>query len=205
MTTTSPTRVDDELYASAKLVGPVMDRSAAQQIAHWARLGREIEASGQLSYRDITAALEGRVSYDELGPREQAVVRAEWAERLEARRAALDLAATFTAAGHAFAELDDDGQVVVHAPLVGGDAATASDPSTASTSTGPPSSALSDRDEALLGLLADGCSKAEIAAQLDLPVRKVTEEIARVCQVLARDRVHQAASAAVRSPRSSGA
>ena len=40
MGTTSPTRIDDELYASAKVVGSLMSRSAAQQIGHWARIGR---------------------------------------------------------------------------------------------------------------------------------------------------------------------
>jgi len=49
MATTSPTRVDDDLYASAKLVGEVMSRSAAQQLARWARIGRELEASGTVS------------------------------------------------------------------------------------------------------------------------------------------------------------
>ncbi|MGI8947595.1 MAG: TA system antitoxin ParD family protein [Ornithinimicrobium sp.] len=39
-------------------------RSAAQQINHWARIGRELEASGKVSQRDIEAVLAGDGSYD---------------------------------------------------------------------------------------------------------------------------------------------
>lgn len=39
-----PTRIEHDLYDGAKTVGSTMSRSAAQQINHWARIGREIEA-----------------------------------------------------------------------------------------------------------------------------------------------------------------
>ena len=112
MATTSPTRVDDELYASAKAVGAVMSRSAAQQLAHWARVGRELEASGSISARDIARVLAGD-DYDSLSAEDQAVVRAAWAERIAARLADLDLEAEFVAEGHAtVVELDEHGHVV---------------------------------------------------------------------------------------------
>lgn len=122
MATTSPTRIDDELFASAKLVGSVMSRSASQQIAHWARIGRELEASGTVSHRDIAATLAGERRYDELDAEEQAVVRAEWMELLDERRASLDLAAAYAAQGRSYVELDDDGQVVRREPAVSDDA-----------------------------------------------------------------------------------
>ena len=112
MATTSPARIDDELYASAKLVGSVMSRSASQQVAHWARIGRALEASGIVSPKAIAEVLTGDRRYDELGVEEQAVVRAEWAERIEERRTGLDLAATFAAEGRSFVELDDDDNVI---------------------------------------------------------------------------------------------
>lgn len=124
MATTSPTRVDDELYASAKLVGGVMSRSAAQQIAHWARIGRELEASHTVSHRAIGDVLEGRRDYDRLSEREQAVVRAEWAERITAQREGLDFEQEFAASGRSYVELDADGNVVRH-PAHGGESATA--------------------------------------------------------------------------------
>lgn len=112
MATTSPTRIDDEVFATAQMVGEVAGRSASQQVAHWARIGREIEASASLSTRDILGVLAGRRNYDTLTVEEQAVVRAEWAERIDARREALNLATVFAAEGRSYVEADDDGNVL---------------------------------------------------------------------------------------------
>lgn len=112
MATTSPARIDDDLYASAKLAGEVQSRSASQQVVHWARIGREIEASASIAYRDIAEVLAGSRPYDALGAEEQAVVRAEWSARMDAVRASLNLAEQFAAAGRTWVELDDDGNVV---------------------------------------------------------------------------------------------
>jgi hypothetical protein len=112
MATTSPARIDDELYASAKLAGSVQSRSASQQVAHWARIGREIEASSSISPKDISAVLAGSRSYDSLDAKEQAVVRAAWSARMDELRSDLDLAERFTASGRSWVELDDKGRVV---------------------------------------------------------------------------------------------
>lgn len=107
-----PTRVDGDLFDAAKSVGAVNSRSAAQQINHWARIGREFEASGRVSQRDIEHVLAGDGSYDELGEREQAIVRAAWDEQVAARIAALDLEAELTDAGDTWSEADESGHVV---------------------------------------------------------------------------------------------
>src|SRR4051812_45095142 len=112
MATTSPARIDDDLYASAKLAGSVQSRSASQQVAHWARIGREIEASSSISHKEIAAVLAGSRSYDDLEPKEQAVVRAEWSARMDDARQGLDLAAQLAASGRTWVELDDRGRVV---------------------------------------------------------------------------------------------
>lgn len=118
MATTSPIRIDDDLYASAKIVGPVMSRSAAQQIAHWARIGREVEATGSISHQAVADMLSKGRTYDSLNAYEQAIVRAEWTERMDARRRALDLAQEFHDQGRFDVELDDDGQVRGSDPAV---------------------------------------------------------------------------------------
>lgn len=118
MATTSPTRIEDELYSSAKIVGHLMSRSAAQQIAHWARIGRELEFADSVSQRDIAEVLAGRREYDRLTSYEQAVVRAEWAERIAAQRDALDLSLEFAREGRSYVELDEDGGVVRREPSV---------------------------------------------------------------------------------------
>lgn len=112
MATTSPARIDDDLYASAKIAGAVQSRSASQQVAHWARVGREIEASASISHKDIAEVLAGSRSYDMLSAKEQAVVRAEWSVRMHTRREALDLAEHFATSGRTWVELDDDGDIV---------------------------------------------------------------------------------------------
>lgn len=108
---TTPTRVDEDLFASAQLVGPLMERSAAQQLVHWARVGREVEAAADVSHREIAEVLAHRRSYDELSSREQAVVRAEWTERIAARRKALNLAQKFAETDRGYVELGPDGEV----------------------------------------------------------------------------------------------
>lgn len=112
MASTSPARIDDDLYASAKLAGSVQSRSASQQVAHWARIGREIEASGSISAAEIHEVLSGSRSYDSLTAHEQAQIRAEWRVRMDERRRALDLAERFESEGRTWVELDDAGQVV---------------------------------------------------------------------------------------------
>ena len=110
--TTMPTRIDGDLFEAAKAAGVVMSRSAAQQLNHWARLGRELEAARGLNHRDIARVLAGEVSYDSLADPEQAVVRSVWDERIDVARASLALAAEFEAAGESWSEADDDGAVV---------------------------------------------------------------------------------------------
>lgn len=113
--TTMPTRIEVDLYDAAKHVGTVMSRSAAQQINHWARIGRELEASAGVSHRVIAQVLAGRSSYDTLNEREQALVRAEWDERAAQTRAGLNLATEFEGAGvTSWVEADAHGNTVVH-------------------------------------------------------------------------------------------
>ena len=107
-----PTRVDGDLFDAAKSLGAVNSRSAAQQINHWARIGREFEASGRVSQRDIERVLVGDGSYDALGEREQAIVRASWDEQVAARIAALDFETEFADAGETWSEADEAGRLI---------------------------------------------------------------------------------------------
>jgi hypothetical protein len=116
MSSTIPTRFDAELFAAAKAAGSRTHRSAAQQIAYWARLGRELEASASISSRDIDRVLAGQMPYDELAERDQAVVRTAWGEAIDDRIESLDLRTALAAEGRGHAsELDADGAVTVRA------------------------------------------------------------------------------------------
>lgn len=116
MATSTPLRVDADIYALASTVAPAMSRSTAQQVSHWARIGKELEASPGVSLRAIELVLACEASYDDLNSHEQAIVRAEWAERTEERRRTLNLATEFAAEGRSYVELDDDGNIVRHEP-----------------------------------------------------------------------------------------
>jgi hypothetical protein len=108
----TPTRVSQALYDDAKVAGDVLSRSTAQQIDHWARIGREVEASPDISASAVAEVLRGRRSYDTLSnPDEQAVVRAAWAERIEQLHAELDMRKVV--GGRSYAELDESGNVVI--------------------------------------------------------------------------------------------
>ena len=111
----TPIRIDDELYNAAKAVAPTRDRSAAQQVAYWAHIGRELEASGAISAGAINDVLVGRRRYDSLGPEDQAVVRAVWAERLDAMAGGINLAQQFVAEGRrTWVDIDQDGSLIWH-------------------------------------------------------------------------------------------
>ena len=117
MALSNPIRIDDGIYASAKAAAPAMDRSAAQQVSHWARIGREMERSREIPHREIAAVLNGEAHYDDFeDPRAQAIVRASWAEQFKQWRETLDLEAEFIAKGLPYAELNESGEAVVHEP-----------------------------------------------------------------------------------------
>lgn len=115
-TPSTPIRIDADLYAAATAVGPLMSRSAAQQVAHWARIGREVEASPEVSIHDVAQVLGGAKDYDALGAEEQAVIRTYWKERMAELIAALRLDREFAAAGRPYVELDERGRVVRRDP-----------------------------------------------------------------------------------------
>ena len=115
-TAAAPIRLDRELAAAARDAAQTMSRSVAEQVSHWARLGRELERSPHVSVAQVQAVLRGDAPYDGLGVHEQAVVRTHWDESLAATLATLNLADAFAAEGHRYADVGKDGQIQVTAP-----------------------------------------------------------------------------------------
>ena len=93
-----------------------MSRSLSQQIAHRARIGRELERSPGVTVTAVLGVLDGNAGYDDLNVQEQAVVRAEWAERIDKTRSELRLDRLLAEQGREVVELDADGAVVVRNP-----------------------------------------------------------------------------------------
>lgn len=110
---TMPTRIDGELFGAAKAAGEIQSRSAAQQLDHWARIGRELEASPMITHGAINRVLTGQEAYDGLPEREQAVVRVTWDEQISAKIAKLDFEKRLGGAGRPWAEADAEGNTVV--------------------------------------------------------------------------------------------
>ncbi|MBT9597070.1 MAG: hypothetical protein IV094_13895 [Vitreoscilla sp.] len=118
VTAAAPIRLDRELAAAARDAAQTMSRSVAEQVSHWARLGRELERSPHVSVAEVQAVLRGARPYDALNTQEQAVVRATWDEGITATLAGLDLSRDFAAVGHRYAELDEHGALRVVTPPV---------------------------------------------------------------------------------------
>lgn len=108
-----PTRLPEDLYEAARREAVRANRSTAQQITDWARLGRESESAPDVSVRDVRRVLAGRSPSTSLNEREQAVVRAEWDERITEGIAELDFEAEFTASGDTWVVGDGKGGAVV--------------------------------------------------------------------------------------------
>lgn len=112
---TPPTRLPDDLYEAAKSAAAVGGRSVAQQVAHWARVGRQLEASPHVSWSDIERVRAGDASYDTLGEREQALMRTEWDARI-ARASGTDLTGELESTGLPWVEGDDEGRLTATRP-----------------------------------------------------------------------------------------
>lgn len=115
MALSPPTRIDDDVYADARATAAVMSRSVAQQVSHWARLGRALEVGG-IATDDAAKVLDGSRAYDEISGPAQAMVRTAWAEQIDAAIDDLDLPGEFAADGRGWVEADADGNVIEHPP-----------------------------------------------------------------------------------------
>jgi len=109
-------RLDAELTRSAEPVAAKMSRSVPEQIAHWARIGRELERNPEVSVAQVRKVLDAAAEYDALPPREQALARAAWLERMQVLAEGLNLAQEFAGSGYRHAEADEAGRVTIHEP-----------------------------------------------------------------------------------------
>lgn len=118
-TTSTPTRLNKDVYAAAKVAASLTGRTVAEQLSHWAKVGSEVEAIAllELRHRRQTAQdlLEGR-DYDDLSADEQALVRTAWDEEMDERLATSDIPSDKHAAGQPVITLDEAGNVVRHLP-----------------------------------------------------------------------------------------
>ncbi|MDD9910807.1 MAG: hypothetical protein OXR62_14105 [Ahrensia sp.] len=66
-------KLADDIMDVVRSESAVQSRSVAGQLAHWVKIGRAIEQSGTYDHHNVTAALEGKLSPDDLTAGEQDV------------------------------------------------------------------------------------------------------------------------------------
>jgi hypothetical protein len=110
------TRFSSELVDAATAEGERENRSARQQLEHWARVGREVSNQRHVARRRVEAALAGRTPLRELTAEEGVVFNAEVAAALEESLAQGNHVADRAAQGRTTIALDEQGRVVKHLP-----------------------------------------------------------------------------------------
>ena len=116
MAATHPTRVAADLAESAARVGRLESRSAAQQIDHWARLGRNISMHQSAARRRIEAVLSGDLPLRDLSPDEHVVFAAELDVAIAEAAQGTSFGAALAGEGVTTVALDAEGRLVRHSP-----------------------------------------------------------------------------------------
>lgn len=111
-----PARIDDDLFEAARSTGRVSQRSAVQQLQHWARVGMELESSSNVSAALVERILAGDVDYDHTPEAVQASVRVAWLELIDADADSLDLAAEAADSDRPWIGADADGTAIRRDP-----------------------------------------------------------------------------------------
>jgi len=111
-----PTRVPSDLLDSAATEGAKENRSAKQQLEHWARVGRAVCAGQTTSRRRVEAALAGVLPVERLSDEEGMVFDAETQARVEERLRTTNLGAVLAARGVTTVALNEQGELTEYQP-----------------------------------------------------------------------------------------
>ncbi len=111
-----PTRIAPDVFAAAQEVGIREDRSAAEQVNHWARVGQSVALHQSASRRRIEAVLMGALPMSVLRPDELEIVNGELDALITAKALATPLGAAVSADGVTTVALDDQGRFVEYRP-----------------------------------------------------------------------------------------
>jgi hypothetical protein len=111
-----PTRVPSDLFDSAIVEGAKENRSAKQQLEHWARVGRSVCARQTASRHRVEAALAGTLPPEHLSEEEGTVFDSEVQSRLDERLQMTDLGAVLAARGVTTVALNEQGELTEYRP-----------------------------------------------------------------------------------------
>lgn len=110
------TRFDVELFEAAADEGRLENRSARQQLEHWARLGRELSAHETAARRRIAAAVRGEMPLSSLASEERFVANVELDVAIRERAAAASFGRALLKAGTTAVALDEHGVLTEFQP-----------------------------------------------------------------------------------------
>ncbi len=111
-----PTRIPSDLFDSAVVEGAKENRSAKQQLEHWARVGRSVCARQTASRHRVEAALAGALPPEHLSDEEGIVFDSEVQSRLEARLRTTNLGAVLAAREVTTVALNEQGELTEYQP-----------------------------------------------------------------------------------------
>ncbi|HEX2015517.1 MAG TPA: hypothetical protein VGN69_02400 [Solirubrobacteraceae bacterium] len=106
-----PTRIPSDLFDSAIVEGAKGNRSAKQQLEHWARVGKAVCAQQTSARRRVEAVLAGNLPVEQLSEAEAVVFDAETQARVEARLQGTDLGTVLAARGVTTVALNEQGKL----------------------------------------------------------------------------------------------
>lgn len=112
----TPTRVNADIAAAAAAVAPAENRTTAEQINYWVRLGMQVERTASTTSRRVLAVVAGEAQFSTLIPEERTVAHASIDARIAERAAAQRFGPAARKAGRVTVSIDDDGTLVEFAP-----------------------------------------------------------------------------------------
>jgi hypothetical protein len=108
----TPTRVAGDVAATASAVAAAENRSVAEQISYWARIGMSLERAGSLAHRRVLAAAAGEEPFAGLDAKERAAAHALVDARIAELAASQSFGRAARAEGQTTVSLDDEGNLV---------------------------------------------------------------------------------------------
>lgn len=113
---TSSTRVATEVALWAAAVAEAEDRSVAEQITYWARIGMQVERSGSVAARRLRAVVSGDAQFATLSEPERATAHALIDAQIAGRVSRGRFGARSRSAGQTTVSVDDDGRLIEITP-----------------------------------------------------------------------------------------
>jgi hypothetical protein len=111
-----PTRVAEDVAATAASVASGEHRTVTEQINHWARLGMQVERAASVTGRRALAVVAGDAQFSTLTQDERTIAHGTIDARIAERVAELRFGPAARKAGQVTVSIDDDGTLIEIAP-----------------------------------------------------------------------------------------